>query len=1140
MRASSGPGRARMEGGQSAGRSGDGVAACDDGGLTVPAHAHHPSQRGRARSVTADRTGWRVQLLGSFGVTADEAGADPDRWRLRKAKSLVAMLALAPGQRRHREQVLDQLWPDLEPMAAARNLHQTLYVARRAVTGGGPPHPGRLSIRDEQVVLDLAGPVDVDVTQFELAAREALASDDVATLRAATDLYVGDLLPDLPDAQWLAARRDELRATYRELSVKLATALGRSAPEEAVLILTRVLDSDPVHEGAVRALMAALAAMGRRSEALARYERLVDDLLETFGTDPDAQTAALFRELLTGAPTGQRARPDATTTPAFVGRLPNPLTSFVGRERELADVERLTSQARLLTLTGAGGSGKTRLAIEAARHVRPRYPDGVWFVDLAVVGESAQVVDAVAEALGMHSDFAPDRARALVDQLRDQRLLVVLDNCEHLLAACARLVGAVLAACPGVVVLATSREPLHAHGEYTLRVPSLALPASDWNTTTDLAELTALARLPSVLLFVERAAQVRPGFGLDAENAPGVVELCRRLDGMPLALELAAAKVAVLEPAEIVLRLGDALTLLGGDNASITRRQTLRGTLEWSHDLLAEPEQVLLRRLSVFAGSFTLEAVEAVCCLLPVERAQVLGLLTRLVDQSLVVPARTAASTRYRVLETVRQFAHEMLRLAAEAEQLAAAHCAYFLDFAVTHNPERVMGVVIETPRLLDREHDNLRAALSWACSHDPEAALRLAASLWRFWFVRGYAVEGARWIERALAVAPEPTRPRAAALIGLTGLDSRQGRSDRHRALGVEAMAIVREIGEPDEVVMAQIVEATLAWSAYDLDEAEAMATAVREQGQARSRPDHAAAGSWLLAQSALFREDGPLAVRHLDGCLSELAQADVGTRPFLPAITPCLQLVPVAGRLVPCMEETMLLGRRVGAAQAAGFVLCAYGYANRLMGDPQSAISPVNEAVELFTDLGDELARAQALHQVGCIHRDSGNFEEAGRALSLAHEIRVAVGDRRGELLTEINLALLRATAGDVRGGLDTSRRSLAGFEAAGDQVGIGATLTVLGAMELLAGETRAAREMYRRAADRLAPWPRFAGWLRLEMAELSTELGDGRRAERETALAAAVFDRTRCVIAGSRLAALREQAAASPTGWRPDEVG
>ena len=1075
-------------------------------------------------AVKPTRMVWRIQLLGSFAVTVDGVKIEAGQWRLRKAKSLVAMLALAPGQRRHREQVLDDLWPDLEPIAAARNLHQTLYVARRALAGDGAPRPGVLSIRDEQVVLDNAGPVEVDVLQFELFAKNALATGDVAQLRATADLYAGDLLPDFPNADWLTARRDDLRETHREISVKLATALQQGAPEEALVILTRVLESDHVHEGAVRALMTVLSLMGRRSEALARYERLVDDLLDAFGTDPDTQTVALFRELLTGSSVEERPRTAAATTANDeVGYLPTWLTSFIGRERELHDVERLTGQSRLLTLTGAGGSGKTRLAVEAARRVRSTYPDGVWFVDLATAGESLLVVDAVAEALTLNSGEAPDRLQALVNQLRHRSLLMVLDNCEHRLAACAELVTAVLTGCPGVVVLATSREPLHAHGEYTLRVPSLALPPPDWNRATDLSQL---ARLPSVRLFVERAAQVRPGFALDVGNAQGVVDLCRRLDGMPLALELAAARAAVLEPAEIVHRLSDALSLLGGAPTSITRHQTLRGTLEWSHDLLTEPEQVLLRRLSVFPGSFTLEALEAVCGAPPLERTALFDLLAKLVEKSLVVAEKTAAGTRYRQLETVRQFGSEKLHLAGEAGQLSAAHAAYFLAFAVAHNPERTMGVVIEQPKLLDREHDNLRAALSWACAHDPETALRLAANLWRFWFVRGHAVEGARWVERALAAAPGPSRPRAAALIGLTALDSRQGRSDRYRSLGAEAMAIVRRIGEPDEVVMAQIMEATLAWTAFDLDEAEQMAADVRAEGIERGRPEYAAAGSWLLGQCALFREDGPLAIRRLESCLNELAHSDASTRPFLPVITPCLQLVPVSGRVIPCMEETMLLGRRVGVRQATGYVLSAIGYANRLSGDQRSAISTIADAVDQFADLGDDLARAQALHQIGCTHRDSGNYQEAGRALALALELRVGLGDRRGELLTEINSALLHAMAGDIDRGLGNARRSLSGFEAAGDQVGIGAALTVLGAIELLSGENRAAREMYRRAAERFAPWPRFAGWLRLVMAELSNELADHARAAREFAAAASVFDRTESVIAGRRLAALRER--------------
>ena len=1080
--------------------------------------------------VDAFGTAWRIQLLGSFAVTVDGVRIESGRWRLRKAKSVVAMLALAPGQRLRREQVVDRLWPDLEPTAAARNLHQTLYVARRALAGDGPPHAGFLSLRDEQIVLDIAGPVEVDVLQFERSATGALATGEVSQLRAAADRYPGDLLPDLPDTDWLDTRRSQLRETYLEISVSLATALQRSSPEEALAILTRTLESDSVHEGAVRALMAVLARMGRRSEALARYERLVDDLLEAFGTDPDSQTVALFRELLTGPHLADRPHP-AVTTPADgdVGYLPTPLTSFVGRERELADVQRLTRQARLLTLTGAGGSGKTRLALEAARRLRTSYPDGVWFVDLATVGESLLVPDAVAEALGLDSDGAADRAAAAVGHLRRRSLLIVLDNCEHLLAACARLVAAVLAGCPGVVVLATSREPLHAHGEYTLRVPSLTLPTPGWHRAADLEQLGGL---PSVRLFVERAAQVRPGFALDVDNAQGVVDLCRRLDGMPLALELAAARVAVLEPSEIVDRLSDALSVLAGGPNAITRHQTLRGTLQWSHDLLTEPEQVLLRRLSVFSGGFTLEAAEAVCGGPPLAEAGLFDLLAKLVDKSLVVPTKTGpvagdgTTTRYRQLETVRQFGSEKLDQAIEAGQLAAKHGAYFLAVAVAPNPERATGVVIEQPRLLDREHDNLRAALRWACAHDPETALRLVASLWRFWFVRGHAVEGARWVERALAVAPAPTRPRAAALIGLTGLDSRQGRSDRYRSLGAEAMAIIRGIGEPEEVVMAQIVEAALAWSAFDLDEAEQMATDVRALAIRRGRPEHAAAGSWLLGHCALSREDGILAIRQLDCCLSELGQSDPDTRPFLPVITPSLQLVPVAGRLVPCLEETMLLGRRVGVVQATAYTLAALGYANRLSGNQQSAIDGVGDAIDQFADLGDDLARAQALHQLGCIHRDSADFRAAGQALALARELRAELGDRRGQLLTEINVALLHAMAGDLDRGLNEARRSLSGFESVGDRVGIGATLTVLGAIELLSGESRAAREMYRRSAERFAPWPRFAGWLRLVMAELSDELADHRRAGRETAAAAAVFDRTTCLLAGHRLAALRDR--------------
>jgi predicted ATPase/DNA-binding SARP family transcriptional activator len=1069
------------------------------------------------------RLALRIDLLGSFTVTVDGVEVEPGQWRLRKAKSLVAMLALAPGQRRHRDYVLDHLWPDLDPLAAARNLHQTLYVARRALAGAELRKTGLLSIRDEHIVLSDTGPVEVDALLFAASARDALQSADEGQLRAGADLYRGDLLPDLPDADWLAVRRDELRETHREVLLKLATTVQPHAPEEALVMLNRVLQSNGVHEGAVRAQMAVLAQLGRRSEALARYERLVDELLEAYGTDPDAQTVALFRELLTGPQAEERPRGAAAVpkSQADTGYLPTPLTRLIGRDRELADVQRLLARARLLTLTGAGGSGKTRLAVEAARRAQSRYADGVWFVDLAAVGESLLVADAVAEALGLESTGGPSPAQSLVDQLRRREVLIVLDNCEHVLAACAHLVTVVLTGCPGVDVLATSREPLHAQGEYTFRVPSLALPPP---IRTEPLDLVQIGQMASVRLFVERAEQVRPGFQLDPGNVGGVIDLCRRLDGMPLALELAAARTAVLEPGEIVQRLGDALAVLGQGPIGVTRHQTLRSTLEWSHELLSVPEQVLLRRLSVFFGGFTLEALEAVCGDPPLQSTQLFDLLATLVDKSLVVPDKTVAGTRYRQLEIVRQFGSDKLDRAGETVQVSAAHSAYFLGFAVSHNPERSMGVVIEQPRVLDREHDNLRAALRWACRHNPETALRLVASLWRFWFMRGHAVEGARWVERALAVSPGPSRPRAAALIGLTGLDSRQGRSDRHRSLAAEATAIMRQIGEPDEVVMAQIVEATLAWSTFDLDEAEQMAAEVQAAAIDRDRPEYAAASSWVVGHCALFREDGRLASRHFHVCLSELARADPTTRPFLPVVTPAVQLIPIVGRVVPCLEETMLLGRRVGVTQATAYVLSAMGYAARLSGDHRTAVSMISDSMSHFMGMGDELARAQALHQLGCIHRDGGEYSAAGEALTLARELRLRLGDRRGELLTDLNLALLHARQGENDRGLASARRSLHRFESAGDQVGMGAALTVLAAIELLQGEIRAAREMYGQAADRFAPWRRVSGWLRLMEAELSVELAEPHRANREIDNAAAIFHPNRCLIAGPRLAALR----------------
>ncbi|MEU6641823.1 BTAD domain-containing putative transcriptional regulator [Saccharomonospora sp. NPDC046836] len=1047
----------------------------------------------------------RIELLGGFAVETGAGRVDSRRWRLRKARILVAALALEAGQRMHRDRILDHLWPDLEPAAAAHNLHQALYVARRAIGETGTRD--LLTVRDELVLLHAGGPIEVDVIEFERAAEQALAVDDDELLQAALDRYRGELLPELAYADWLEPRRTALRALHHELLLRQAEhRLAAGAFDEARLQFDTVLGADGLNEVAVRGVMAALAATGRQPAALARYEQLRDDLLESSGADPDTRTRKLFRELLTAEPPAQ-------------DRLPVALTSFVGRARELGEVRTLLRRTRLLTLTGPGGCGKTRLAVEAAA----AQPDGVWFADLAALAEGRLVPDAIAAAFDLAPGSGPDPTRALIDQLRHRRGLLVLDTCEHLLHACTRTVAALLAGCPGIRILATSREPLRTPGEVTFRVPSLEVPHPGPAGSYDAARL---GQFESARLFVERARQVRPEFTLSAANAGAVAEVCRRLDGLPLALELAAARVSLLEPAELVTRLEDALTTLGAGAFGVTRHQTLRAALAWSHDLLDAGEQVLFRRLSVFAGPFTVEAVEVVCGLPPLRRDEVLGVLGRLADKSLVLTDRTARGTRLRLLDTVRQFAAERLRGSAERPVVAAAHCAHYLEVALAHDAGESVTASTENPRLLDADHDNFRAALRWALATDPSTALALATRLWRYWFLRGHAVEGGDWLERALAAAPEPSLLRARALLGLTGLDARRGRGHRLLREGEEAVALVQRLGDPVTVIRYRLVQATLVWATLDVVDAERIAREARERAAELGRTDLRAGGAWLLGMCALARENAAAAGSLLRTCLAELGETDPESPPFLPVVTPCVVPGPIGDRIVPFFEESLLMGRRVGAAQGIGYVLSGLGYTARLERRSRLARAMVCESVDAFALLGDDLGRAHSLNHLGCVLRDAGEYGEAAERLTEARQIRRRLGDHRGELLTSANLGVVRAVSGDIERGRHDVRACLAAAEAIDDRPAASGLLGMLAAIELAAGRLPAARTLYGRAVRRFAhqTWPRIEGWHRLMAAELAADLGDQAGAGLELDRAAVLFGRQHCAVAEARVHALR----------------
>jgi predicted ATPase/DNA-binding CsgD family transcriptional regulator len=442
--------------------------------------------------------------------------------------------------------------------------------------------------------------------------------------------------------------------------------------------------------------------------------------------------------------------------------LPPQLTTFVGRGNQLAEIEVLLSTKRLVTLTAVGGAGKTRLALEVAGRGLAAYPDGTWFVDLTPVKDRHLLPRVFGSALAVHERPRQPMAETLIEHLSDRHLLVVIDNCEHVIEDCAHLVNAILNSCPGITILATSREPLHVSGETVWRVPLLAVP--DPSASSDLRELL---ECEAVNLFLDRAHQAAPNFQINATNAPAVAELCRRLEGIPLAIELAAARTALMSPGQMLDRLQNRFGLLtGGSRTGPTRHRTLESALDWSYDLLEDRERALFQRLSVFAGTFSLEAIEEVCSSVDLEVGAITGVLGSLVDKSLVIADNErSAPIRFRMLETLHQFAHERLTEGGEVERLTSRHLEFFLSLAELASRHLETRQQQTWYRRLTQDIDNLRLALELSTSRVPEANLRLSAALTIFWYIHGLIQEGDSWMTRALDGYTARDKVRAGAL---------------------------------------------------------------------------------------------------------------------------------------------------------------------------------------------------------------------------------------------------------------------------------------------------------------------------------------------------------------------------------------
>jgi predicted ATPase/DNA-binding SARP family transcriptional activator len=999
-----------------------------------------------------------IELLGGFRVRVGDEVMAAEVWRRRKVRSLVKLLALAHGYRLHREQLMELLWPDADPQAALNSLHQTLYLARRILEPGNSARARYLLLQDEIVTLGPPELVWVDVAAFEAAAAQARQRQDVAAYQAALALYKGELLPEDRYEEWLSARREALHQEELALLRDL-TQLAEVRADYALAIETlhKALAADPAHEEVHRDLMRLYALSGQRQQALRQYQLLREALQRELDLEPALESQRLNEDIL-GCRFGAREQAHAQAdTPALAPNrpatprhnLPIALTSFIGREREIAEVQQLLTTTHLLTLAGPGGCGKTRLALAVAADVLHAYPDGVWLVELAALADPTLVPQAVAATLGLREAPGQPLTETLAAALKPKQLLLVLDNCEHLVIACARLAETLLRACPQLRILATSREALHIPGEVTWLVPSLSLPKQ-----RHLPSLAELLHYEAIRLFVERALAILPTFRVTEQNAPAIAQICTRLDGVPLAIELAAARMPVLSAEQLAGRLDDCFRLLtGGSRTALTRQQTLKATLDWSYDLLTDWEQALLRRLAIFAGGFTLEAAEAICVGAGLEAGDVLDLLSRLVAKSLVVAEQQDALARYRLLETVRQYSAAKLRDTDEETSVRVRHLDWYLALA-RHAAPHLMGPHQEQwLSSLQQERDNLRAALEW-CLKDSETrdtrhetrddllpvsssrvsqspvslsrhelGLRLARALIWFWYLDSGLSEGRAWFERALARTDETERTwaRAMALYGAGVIVLHQGDLTSARSRLEASSAIWRELGEPHDLAMALFILSVVAVNQGDDRAALACLEESRELFRAVGDQEYYALSLMHLGDVALQRGEWAAARAYYEDALSIHRQ--LGGRWGM------AQLLNNLGEVARCegdymraarfYEESLASFRELGSSGDIARSIHNRGYVAHAQGDEDQASACFTESLRLFQERGNTRGIIECIAGLAGVVAAQGQVERAARLLGATAAQFEAIGAAMwpaDQIDYQRNVAAMRAVLGEA----------------------------------------------------------------------------------------------------------------------------
>jgi predicted ATPase/DNA-binding SARP family transcriptional activator len=919
----------------------------------------------------------QLHLLGRFRV---ERGGKAVRLPTRESRLLLAYLALHP-ESHAREKVAALFWPEVPDASARASLRNALSTLRRKL--------GKqlLEADRETVRLNPGHPLRVDALEFRTQATRFLDTPRPDPDAVGLESYGDDLLVDFYD-DWVSVDRDALRSLYLNTLLEMTRQMrSQSEYERAIELAQRVLASDRANERAHQHLMFCHAALGDRVAALRQYEACRNALQDELAVPPFSATKKLY-DWLREAP--------AETLPieAAITNLPVPVTSFVGRQREMATVKDLLASARLLTLTGAGGSGKTRLAIQTTADLLDAYPDGVWWVELSGTSDAELLPSAVAKALGVPEVPNQPIGDTLAAFLRSRRLLLVLDDCEHLTAACARLVDQLLRRCRDLQVLTTSREVLGIGGEHVWAVPPLRLP--------DPGQALPPARLlefEAVQLFVGRARTVSHDFTLTEDNAAAVVDICLRLDGLPLAIELAAARVNVLAIEQIATRLDDAFRLLtGGSRTAVPRHQTLRAAMDWSFDLLSAKEKMLLRRLSVFAGGWTLPAAEAICTGEGLEESEIFDLLSRLVEKSLVEVQDRGAEKRFRMLQTVRQYNRERLLESGGRGTVRTRHLDYFLRLLEEADPH--LGYMLSDTEMtkwlgrLDPEGDNLRTAVRWSLRPQDvkpaqraaltDAGLRLLSLQHAFWFARGQFSEGRTLLTRLLeGSADVPTATRAQALLTAGYLACWQGDFAAGRPPLEEALARFRRLKDDNRIAFATHGLGFVALGEGD-------ATLARSLFEESLHTSRAADDQWMAS----------FALHFLAIVLTYQGDHDRATSYF--------------------EEGNEIIESLGGHSQGLAFSLFHLGRIACLQGDYSAARSRHEEGLRLFHEAGDRRGIGYSLAGFASLAAAERDGERAARLSGAVASLEEVLGPFLEAPLQseyEAKLAGVRAALGEER---------------------------------------------------------------------------------------------------------------------------